>query len=144
MHQTARVNTILMERKWLEENLTNNSHQFVIVLKENDEPIGNCGFVKLDTLNQVAEVGILIGDLKDHNKGYGTEALKLLIDYGFNILNLHNIMLKVYSFNEKALFCYKKVGFKECGRQKEVYYLRNKRYDSISMEILRPDYFDGN
>lgn len=61
----------------------------------------------------------MIGEEENRNKGYGTETLKLLISYGFDYLNLNNIMLSVYSFNGNAISCYKKVGFKEIGRRRE-------------------------
>lgn len=63
--------------------------------------------------NRIGTVGIFIGDENNRSNGYGTEALKLLLDYGFNYLNLNNIMLAVKSFNERAIKCYEKVGFKE-------------------------------
>lgn len=63
-----------------------------------------------------AEAGIAIGEEEYRSKGYGTEAMKLLLEYRFNYLNLHNINLKVLDVNERAIKCYKKCGFKENGR----------------------------
>ena len=77
--------------------------QFAIVLKETDELIGNCGFVDINHLHQRGEVGLFIGAEENRSKGYGTEALSLLVEYGFNYLNLKNIMLKVFSFNKRAI-----------------------------------------
>ena len=88
-----------------------------------------------------ATVGIFIGEEENRNKGYGTEALKLLIGYGFDYLNLNNIMLTVYSFNEGAINCYKKVGFKEFGKRRKAVMLKNKRYDIIYMDIIREEYY---
>lgn len=73
----------------------------------------------------------------NRNKGYGAEVLDLLLDYGFNYLNLNNIMLNVKSFNERAIACYKKVGFKEFGRRRESYFLNGKYYDDIQFELLK-------
>jgi RimJ/RimL family protein N-acetyltransferase len=80
------------------ENLSKD-HNYSIIDKETNELLGNCGFVDIDHLNQMAEVGIFIGNKNYWNKGYGTEALTLLLDYGFKALNLHSILIKVYSFN---------------------------------------------
>ena len=66
-----------------------------------------------------------------------------LLDYGFNYLNMNNIMLNVKSFNERAIACYKKVGFKEFGRRRESYFLNGKYYDDIQMDILARE-FKGN
>lgn len=123
------------EREWLRGN--SGKHMFAIVTLEEDKLIGNCGFNAIDQIRQTAEVGIFIGDADNRNKGYGTEALGLLLDYGFDFLNLHNIMLKVFSFNEGAVACYKKAGFREIGRRREAYYLRGKFHDELFMDILR-------
>ena len=133
--------TLESEKEWLEKNCKEGSFQFAIVKLENNELIGNCGFNELDTINGKGSIGIFIGDEVNRNKGYGTEALNLLIDYGFRYLNLNNIMLSVYSFNKRAIKCYEKVGFKVIGKRRECYFKDNKRYDDIYMDILRSEYF---
>jgi RimJ/RimL family protein N-acetyltransferase len=122
------------------ERLSTSGYNFAIVDAEKDELIGNCGFPKLDNLNRAGEVGIFIGNKDYWGKGYGQEVLKLLLDFGFNILNLHNISLKVYSFNQQAIKCYKKVGFKEAGRIREAKLIAGKAYDEIFMDILDTEY----
>ena len=112
------VVTLESERKWIEDNSKASNYNFAIVKKENDELIGNCGFHDLDKILGNATVGIFIGEEENRNKGYGSEALKLLIGYGFDYLNLNNMMLNVYSFNENTISCYKKVGFKEIGKRR--------------------------
>jgi RimJ/RimL family protein N-acetyltransferase len=86
-------------------------HNYSIIDKEKNELIGNCGLIDIDHVNQTAEAGIFIGNKNYWNKGYGTEALKLLLDYSFKALNLNNILIRVYSFNERAKRCYEKAGF---------------------------------
>ena len=66
--------------------------------------------------------------------------LNLLLDYGFNQLRCHNIDLGVFSFNERAINCYKKLGFKEYGRRHECYFLDGKWHDAIKMEVTEQDY----
>ncbi|HET6871520.1 MAG TPA: GNAT family protein, partial [Sporolactobacillaceae bacterium] len=72
-------------------------------------------------------------------KGLGTEAVQLIVEYGFKILNLNNIMLQVFEFNKSAIRSYEKAGFNEFGRRREAYYLNGKYYDDIYMEILAKD-----
>ena len=129
--------------EWLENTLKNNEFNFAIVDLENDELIGNCGIMNINQINRSAEVGIFIGDENKRSNGYGTESLRLLLDYGFNYLNLNNIHLGVKAFNERAIACYKKVGFKEYGRRREAYFLNGKYYDHVFMDILARE-FEGN
>jgi RimJ/RimL family protein N-acetyltransferase len=84
-------------------NNLSKEHNYSIIDIEKNELIGNCGFLDIDYLNQTAETGLLIGNKNYWNKGYGSEALTLLLDYGFKALNLNNIMLKVYTFNKRAI-----------------------------------------
>lgn len=86
------------------------------------------------------EIGIFIGDSNYRFNGYGREALNLLLDYGFNYLNLDNIYLEVISFNEIAINCYKNIGFRETYRYRENYLLNGKYYDTIYMKILKSDF----
>jgi len=119
-------------------------HNYSIIDIETNELIGSCGFIDLDHLNQTAEAGIFIGSKNHWNKGIGTEALSLLLDYGFKALNLHNVQLRVYSFNERAIKSYKKVGFKIIGKRREALRRGNKLYDIVYMDILFDEFYKGN
>ena len=133
-----RVVSLEGEREWLSQN--SSQSQFAIIRAEDDKLIGNCGIQAIDQSRQCAEVGLFIGDEENRNKGYGQDVLNTLLNYGFNYLNLNNIMLKVFSFNEGAISCYKKVGFKEIGRRRQSYYLKGKFYDDVYMDILREEF----
>lgn len=143
-HGVHRVYNIEIEKEWISNELQKGKYTFGIVLKENDKLIGNCGIMNPNFIDGTAQLGIFIGEEKYRNNGYGSEALKLLLDYGFNILRLHNISLDVFSFNKRAINCYKKIGFKEYGRRHECYFLDGKYHDEISMEILVDDYKKNN
>ena len=132
-----RMTSLESEKEWLKHN--SSQYQFAIVTLEDDKLIGNCGIQSVDQLRQCAEVGLFIGDEENRNKGFGEEVLDLLVDYGFDYLNLNNIMLKVFSFNERAISCYKKVGFKEIGRRRQSYYLKGKFCDEVFMDILKEE-----
>jgi RimJ/RimL family protein N-acetyltransferase len=119
-------------------------HNYGIIRSDNDELIGNCGFMEIDNLNQTGEIGIFIGNKIYWNKGYGTEALTLLLDYGFKALNLHNVQLRVYSFNERAIKSYEKIGFKTYGKRREALLRGKKRYDLIHMDILYNEFYEKN
>ena len=138
---SVRVTSLESEKNYINSMTKHGEYQFAIVDKSNDTLIGNGGFSNINQINRTAEVGLFIGEEEKRNIGLGTEALKLLVEYGFEYLNLNNIMLRVYSFNERAIKCYKKCDFKEFGRRHKSIQLKNKYYDEIYMEVLREDYF---
>lgn len=122
------------------ERLAKVDFNFAIIDIEKDEVIGNIGFPNIDYINHNSEVGIFIGNKNYWSNGYGTEALNLLLDFGFNILNLNSIHLKVYSYNNPAIKCYQKVGFKEAGRLREAKIACGNKYDEVFMDILSNEF----
>ena len=132
--------TLNGEKDYLEKNHDNNNYYFVIVTLENDEMIGTISLENINYRNRSAELGVFIGDENYRGKGIGKEAIHLILDYGFNYLNLNSIQLTVLSFNERAIACYKKCGFKEAGRLREDYYLNGRYYDKILMDILKSEF----
>lgn len=120
----------------VDEIVKRNDPMFTIVLNETGQAIGRCLLFRHDPINRSTMVGIFIGDKTCWNKGYGTEALELLLDYCFNLLNLHSVALGVFSFNERAIACYKKVGFRETGRRREARIIGGKAHDAVFMDIL--------
>ena len=112
------------------------SHLYDIVTLKDDLIIGRCMFFDVNQTDKAAKVGIVIGEKDYWNQGYGTEALQLLLEYGFQILNFHNVMLGVYSYNTRAIKCYEKVGFKLVGRRREARIVGARKYDMIYMDLL--------
>jgi hypothetical protein len=78
-------------------------HNYAIVDLATEAMIGVCGFFDTDHLNGTAELGIFIGDKAYWSRGYGREAMTLLLRYGFDYLNFENVLLRVYSFNARAI-----------------------------------------
>lgn len=138
--QTCKVMNVLLEEDWINKMLEKGDYCFSIVLDCKDILIGTCSISDIDFISGTATIGIFIGDEKYRNNGYGSEAIGLLLDYGFNFLRLNNIDLKVFSFNERAINCYKKCGFKEYGRRHDCYFLDGKYCDEIFMEVLLKDF----
>ena len=123
------------ERKALEK-MADGEYNFSIVRIEDDALIGSVGLEGINEVSRRASLGILIGEAENRSRGYGAEAIRLLLDYDFNTLNLHNIELTLNSDNDRALACYKKVGFKEYGRRREGLFKNGKYMDYICMDIL--------
>ncbi|MDR1564040.1 MAG: GNAT family N-acetyltransferase [Oscillospiraceae bacterium] len=118
------------------EKEAESGHNYTIVLNKGERPIGQIALMDAEPLHQRAVLGIHIGEEDCRSKGYGAEAIKLLVDYGFKHLNLHNIMLTVFADNLQALACYKKAGFKEFGRRHECFFKNGHFTDTVFMETI--------
>jgi len=132
--------TLEREREMIEEINRNLDHVFTIVDLETDRAIGRCLLFAIDQLNRNGMLGIVIGEKEYWGRGYGREAINLLLDYAFNLLNLNSIMLGVMEFNERAVRCYKKVGFKEIGRRRQARIIGGRKWDGILMDILAEEF----
>ncbi len=102
--------------------------------------IGSCSFFNLDHRNRSSEFGIMIGEKSYWNKGYGTEAVRLLCQHGFNTLNLNRIYLRVFETNPRAIRAYEKVGFTHEGRQRKAEFREGKYIDVLVMSILKDEF----
>jgi RimJ/RimL family protein N-acetyltransferase len=102
--------------------------------------IGNCGVFGIEWENRSAELGIMIGEKSEWNKGYGAEAMMLLLRHGFETLNLNRIALRVYAENVRAVRSYEKAGFVLEGRMREAVYKHGKYDDVLIMSVLRSEW----
>ncbi len=102
--------------------------------------IGNCGAFSMDVVSRSCELGIMIGAKEEWNKGYGAEAMTLLIKHGFETLNLNRIFLRVYAENVRAVRSYEKVGFVLEGRMREAVYKHGNYDDVLFMSVLRSEW----
>jgi RimJ/RimL family protein N-acetyltransferase len=116
-----------------------NSNLFRIRTREDDKLIG---FVALEVTwaNQSAFLAIGIGDPHFWGKGYGTDAMKLLMQYAFQELGLYRVGLNVISANERAMRLYERLGFIREGAQRECVYRDGKRLDLVYYGILRHEW----
>ncbi|MHA2036690.1 MAG: GNAT family N-acetyltransferase [Promethearchaeota archaeon] len=137
--------TRMWEEDWI-ENLKNRDDTiaFSILIRDEDDGeklIGNCGIHAIDWKNRVAEVGITIGEKEYQSKGYGTEAMEMLLKYAFKTLNLNRIQLRVYVFNSRAINSYNKIGFVKEGQMRKAIFIKGEYHDIIFMSILQEEWF---
>lgn len=137
--KSAQIMTLEKEKEYLEKNIDSEANFNIVTINE-DKLIGTIGLEHIDHLSRKATLGIFIGDTEEREKGYGTEAIYLILDYGFSYLNLNNIKLDVLEFNERAIACYKKCGFKECGVRRKCEFIDGVYYDRISIDILKEEF----
>lgn len=102
--------------------------------------IGDCGLHNVNLRDGTAEVGIGIGDRDYWGRGYGREALWLLVDYAFRMQNLRKLCLEVHGSNERAIRSYRAVGFVEEGRQREQVWSGGRYEDTLLMGLFRSDF----
>ncbi|GAA0729576.1 GNAT family protein [Clostridium malenominatum] len=134
-------NTLEDEEKWVESlSATKDVYSFAIETLQDNKYIGGCGINSIDWKNSVALVGIFIGDKDYWGKGYGTDAMKTLVKFIFEQMNINKVKLNVFSFNERAIKSYEKCGFKIEGVLRQELYRDGKYHDDILMGILREDW----
>jgi RimJ/RimL family protein N-acetyltransferase len=116
------------------------AHNYAIVERTSGELLGNCGLMDLDHLHRTAEIGIFIGEESMRGRGYGTEAMRLLADYAFNVLNINNLMLRTYDYNDRGLASYHKLGFREIGRRRQARFYGGGFHDVVYMDLLAAEF----
>lgn len=142
--RSSEITTLQYEKEYLEKNDKNNNDKtFDIIDLKSNKLIGTIGLHRFNYIERSAVLGIFIGDSDFRSDGYGTEAIRLLLEYGFKYLNLHSIRLDLLSINERAHKCYLKCGFKDTGCSREQIFLNGKYYDKLHMDILENE-FDGD
>ncbi len=102
--------------------------------------IGSCGFEDIDWRSRKAELGIVIGDKRYWNRGYGSDAVRTLLRHGFENLNFHRVYLYVFEDNERAIKIYLRHGFQEEGRLRDHFYRKGRYHGLIVMGILRREW----
>lgn len=131
------------QKSYLEDMNSGSGYGFYIVDKSNNKVIGIVRLKKVDFINRNAIIGVFIGENDNRNKGMGTEATRLILDFGFNVLNLRNIMVEVFSFNEASLRMCKKCGFSEIGRRRKAIIYGKNEYDEVFLDILNEEFKDS-
>ncbi|WDT80179.1 MAG: GNAT family protein [Candidatus Manganitrophus sp.] len=114
-----------------------------IVLKKEDRHIGNIKLGPIQWIHRLADIGLLIGEKDCWGKGYATEAIQLVSDYAFNVLNLHKVAAGCYGPNEGSARAFQKAGFVVEGVRKEQFYTNGSYVDDILLGLIRPDRNQG-
>jgi RimJ/RimL family protein N-acetyltransferase len=126
------------EKKWIKQKIKTEvkNDLFLCIDTKDGVHIGSIGLHKINSLYKHASLGISIGDKEYWDKGLGTEAAWLIINYGFKKLKLHRVDLDVYSTNPRAIKVYKNLGFKKEGIKRDHRLWKGKYYDSYMMSTL--------
>lgn len=139
--------SLAAEEKWFEDMLKRSPAEQVLTIEvrqpdgETWLPIGNCSLMDIDWRNRSAEFGIFIGDKTRWNQGYGAEAARLMLQHGFETLNLHRIFLRVFATNPRARRAYEKAGYVLEGTLRQAHFQDGAYIDVFVMSVLQSEYF---
>ncbi len=104
--------------------------------------IGGIDLQAIDWLDRHAGIGIAIGDIAFRGRGYGTDAMRVMMRLGFDKMNLHRLWLRVYDFNanDAGIRCYEKCGFLREGVLRHDRFIDGQYHDTLVMAILEDEY----
>ncbi|MDI9494817.1 MAG: GNAT family protein [Bacillota bacterium] len=116
----------------------------VFAVRKDKRIIGVAGFDDIIKENQVATLFIGLGNENERGKGHGKEAMRILLEFGFNDLNFHRIQLNVLEFNDKAIALYERCGFRKEGVLREFVLRDGKRYNLVLYGLLKNEWIKKN
>jgi len=131
-----------IEKELEEQQL--NQHWFTIRTLSDDKLIGDIGLYVFNWSGRDAFVGLGIGERDFWGRGYGTDAMKLILRYGFMEVNLNRVTLTVFEYNPRAIRSYEKSGFGHEGRLRKYLDKDGRRWDMLFMGILRDEWLEQN
>lgn len=111
-----------------------------IAMRATDQLVGGIGLHAIDFKDRHAGVGIMLGVKDEWSKGYGGEAIQLLVRHAFETLNLNRVWLRVYEYNERARRCYERIGFRLEGVLRQDHFIQGRYWDTLTMAILREEW----
>lgn len=124
------------ERDWI-LSLKNNKGNAVFVIVVDGKPIGMMGLHSIDHIHGTAITGAFIGEREYQDRGYGTEAKMLLLNYAFNTLNLRKISSRVYAFNTRSIRYSEKCGYEHEATLKKQIFRKGKYWDEVLLAVFR-------
>lgn len=128
------------QHNWFEQmNKSTNEYFFSIYNKKDMNFIGICGLNYIHRINRNAQLSLYIGDNEEYidDKGFALDSAKLIINYGFNDLNLEKIICEIFSFDDKKKQLIEKLNFKLEGKLKKQVYKNGIYFDLLIFGLLR-------
>ena len=127
-------------RSTWQDRSTGRSFAFAMDDIKTGEFLGHCILSNVRSINRTASVSIAIYKVKNRGKGYGTDAMRVLLKFGFDFLNLHRIGLNVFDTNPQAIRVYEKVGFTKVGVMRHTDFVEGQYVNDVAMDILEDEW----
>ncbi len=131
------------EEKWFERQLEDRNSDVFAIETADGVLIGNIGLHDINWRDRRAELGIAIGEKAYWGKGYGSDAIRTLLRFAFQEMNLHRVSLRVREDNARAIRAYEKCGFQLEGRMREAMFGHGRYFDELHMAVLRREFDEG-
>ena len=124
-------------KKYVEEKQENKKEVFLaIIVKKNNNHIGNIKLGSINWTHRIGDIGILIGEKDYWGKGYATEAIGLIAEYAFAVLGLHKLTAGSISLNEGSVKAFKKNNFEIEGVRKKHAFINGTYVDAILLGLI--------
>ncbi len=133
-----------VERLFEDREVSSLEDSFAIHEEGEEEPIGVISLMNISEANASADLSIIVGEDRDRNRGLGTEAIRIILRYAFEDLDLNRVGLSVFEFNETAISAYEKLGFEREGRMERAVLRDGEYHDAILMRILASEWRKRN
>jgi RimJ/RimL family protein N-acetyltransferase len=135
------AHSLEMRQEFYEKNsqMRADSVEFAVILLATGQLVGFSGLFDISRA-MTATLFVGIGERDLWNKGLGTEATRLVCEYGFFFRNLYSIRVEVNGYNRRAIRLYERLGFKLIGRVRGVIMLNGDRYDQVLLDLLRDEF----
>lgn len=126
-------------RRWV-GRIADHPHAWVIARQE---PIGEIRLDRVDLNDRRASLAVGIVDPGALGQGYGTEAIRLVLEYAFGHLALHRVSVRVLAYNGRAIRAYERCGFVVEGREREAAHVDDEWHDDVIMGVLEHEFRGG-
>jgi UDP-4-amino-4,6-dideoxy-N-acetyl-beta-L-altrosamine N-acetyltransferase len=136
--------SIAEEEQWFAQQLQSQNAELFAIETNDGIHIGNIGLHDINWVHRAAEMGIVIGHKQYWGKGYGSDAIRTLLRFAFDEMNLHRVQLTVYEDNARAIRAYEKCGFQREGRLRDAVYRKGRYYDMFLMSVLNGELQPGD
>ena len=131
--------TYAEEERWFRDYLRRSDEQ-IFAIEVGGRHVGNLGLHRVDRVHRKADLGVVIGERDYWSRGFGTDAIRAALRYGFVDLALNKISLDVLEYNARAIRSYEKCGFRREGVHRQDVYKDGRYFDVLRMSVLAREF----